>query len=142
MAAFEQFKYAFSDWSAMANNVSRMGDLANVGEVIVAEDEGRLIGGVAYVGPYKSKAAYFDPSWPIMRMLVVTPSARGQGTGRQLAEACMQRAIRDGAPIIALHTTPIMNVALPMYLRMGFVEAKDAPDIYGVPYRVYTKTLA
>lgn len=142
LAAFEQFKDAYSDWPAMAGNVSRMGALADIGELIVAEDEGRLVGGVAYVGPHKLKAAYFEPSWPIIRMLVVTPSARGQGIGRQLTQACMHRATRDGAPIIALHTTPIMSVALSMYLRMGFVAVRNAPNIYGVPYSVYTKALA
>ena len=40
-----------------------------------------------------------------------------------------------------LHTSPIMTVALPMYLKMGFVKAYDAPPIFGVPYAVYTKAL-
>ena len=53
----------------------------------------------------------------------------------------MKRARRDGSPVIALHTSPIMAVALPMYLRMGFRLARDAPPIYGVPYAVYLKQL-
>jgi hypothetical protein len=44
-------------------------------------------------------------------------------------------------PIIALHTSPIMSVALPMYLKMGFAKACDAPPILGVAYAVYTKAL-
>jgi hypothetical protein len=44
-------------------------------------------------------------------------------------------------PIIALHTSPIMSVALPMYLKMGFAKAYDAPPIFGVAYAVYTKAL-
>ena len=44
--------------------------------------------------------------------------------------------------MIALQTTPIMSVALPMYLRMGFVKLREAPDIYGVPYAVYAKSLS
>lgn len=35
-----------------------------------------------------------------------------------------------------------MTVALPMYLRIGFVKVRDAPDILSVPYGVYVKTLA
>jgi hypothetical protein len=34
-----------------------------------------------------------------------------------------------------------MTVALPMYLRMGFVKAHDAPPIFGAAYAVYTKAL-
>ena len=49
--------------------------------------------------------------------------------------------IANGAPVIALHTSPIMTVALPLYLRMGFVKAYDVPPIFGVPYAVYTKAL-
>ncbi|MDX2205131.1 MAG: GNAT family N-acetyltransferase [Hyphomicrobiaceae bacterium] len=74
-------------------------------------------------------------------MLVVDPGARGGGIGRRLTEACIRRAARERSPIIALHTTPIMTVALPMYLRMGFVKVRDAPDIHGVPYAVYAKSL-
>ena len=74
-------------------------------------------------------------------MLVVDPEFRGKGIGRALSKECIARAKRDGSPIIALHTSPIMTVALPMYLRMGFVKAYDAPPIFGVAYAVYTKSL-
>ena len=61
--------------------------------------------------------------------------------GRALSMECIARAKRDASPIIALHTSPIMKVALPMYLKMGFVKAYDAPPIFGVAYAVYTKAL-
>ena len=141
LAAFKQFSDSYSDWEALAASVSRMADLAKTGEIIVAETGGKIIGGVAYIGPSKPKAEYFESKWPIIRMLVVTPSARGNGVGRKLTETCIERAKRDGSPIIALHTTPIMNVALLMYLRMGFTKVCPAPDIYGVPYAVYAKSL-
>jgi GNAT superfamily N-acetyltransferase len=139
--AFEQFSAFYSDWPALAAFVSNMSVLSETGEIIVAEDGGEIVGGVAYVGPHKPKADYFDISWPIIRMLVVKPSARGKGFGRLLTEECINRARRDKSSIIALHTTPIMTVALPLYLRMGFTKIHDAPDIYGVPYNVYTKLL-
>jgi ribosomal protein S18 acetylase RimI-like enzyme len=141
LAAFEQFKDQYSDWPAMAANVSRMSDLASTGDIILAEDKGRIVGGVAYIAAGKPKRVYFDQSWPIIRMLVVDPASRGMGLGRALTEECIGRARRDQASLIALHTTPIMTVALPMYLRMGFKRLRDAPSIYGVPYAVYTMTL-
>ena len=100
-----------------------------------------IAGAVAYFGPNSQKAAFFDQRWPIIRMLVVDPAFRGKGIGRALSDACIARARRDGSPIIALHTSPIMSVALPMYLKMGFVKAHDAPPIFGVAYAVYTKAL-
>jgi ribosomal protein S18 acetylase RimI-like enzyme len=75
-------------------------------------------------------------------MLVVRPEYRGRGIGRGLTEECVRRARRDGAPLIALHTTPIMAVALPMYERMGFEFLRAAPDRSGVPYGIYVKHLA
>jgi len=58
-----------------------------------------------------------------------------------LSNECIARAKRDASPVIALHTSPVMAVALAMYLKMGFVKAYDAPPIYGVEYAVYTKAL-
>lgn len=141
LAAFLQFKDQDSDWPAVANGVSKMSDLADSGEVIVAESDDQIIGGVVYVPGGKPKAAYFDQSWPIIRMLVVAPEGRGRGIGRKLTEECIRRARRDGAPLIALHTTPIMTVAQPMYLRMGFEPLRKSPPIFGVPYAIYTKSL-
>ena len=141
-AAFAEFEPHFSDWPLFTANVAKMPQLAKTGEIIVADECGEIVGAVAYMGPKASKPVFFDPAWPIIRMLVVDPSARGKGIGRQLTEECLRRAERDQAPAIALHTTPIMTVALPMYLRMGFVRIGEAPDIMGVPYAVYVKSLA
>lgn len=141
LIAFAEFEQHYSDWPLFTAHVAKMPELAGTGEIIVAEDGGEIVGAVIYVGPNQPKPAFFDPAWPIIRMLVVDPAARGKGIGRQLTEECLRRAERDRSPVIALHTTPIMAVALPMYLRMGFVRVGDAPDILGVPYAVYVKTL-
>jgi ribosomal protein S18 acetylase RimI-like enzyme len=137
LAAFAQFEQDYSDWPMFTANVAKMPKLSENGEIIVAEDDGHIVGAVAYVGPQAPKAAFFDPAWPVVRMLVVDPAARGKGIGRQLTEECLRRAKRDQSSVIALHTTPIMTVALPLYLRMGFTRVREAPDILGVPYAVY-----
>jgi GNAT superfamily N-acetyltransferase len=58
-----------------------MPSLAAAGELIIAEAGGTLLGAVAYIGPERLKAPFFDPQWPIIRMLVVDPAARGKGVG-------------------------------------------------------------
>jgi ribosomal protein S18 acetylase RimI-like enzyme len=119
-----------------------MAALAETAEIVVAEDAGRIAGAVAYVPPFaQPRAGFFRPEWPIIRMLVVDPAARGRGIGRALAEACAERARRDGAHAIALHTSPAMEVALALYLRMGFALERQVPDRFGVPYAVYVKAL-
>jgi GNAT superfamily N-acetyltransferase len=141
VAAFAPFAPHYSDWPAMAANLAKMSALTESGEIIVAEDGGNIAGAVAYIPPNAPKAAYFDAALPIIRMLVVDPASRGKGIGRILTDECLARARRDGAKVMALHTSPIMTVALPMYLRMGFAKLRDAPPILGVDYAVYTKAL-
>jgi GNAT superfamily N-acetyltransferase len=141
VAAFGQFRDHYDDWPAMLAGLSKTSALGATGEVIIAELQHKFAGAVAYFGPNHPKAPFFDQSWPIIRMLVVDPAFRGKGIGHALSSECIARAKRDEAPLIALHTSPIMTVALPMYLKIGFVKAHDAPPIFGVPYAVYTKAL-
>jgi GNAT superfamily N-acetyltransferase len=141
VSAFDQFRDQYQNWPAMLAGLSKTSALSATGEVIVVECETLLAGAVAYFGPDSPKASFFDQRWPVIRMLVVDPAFRGKGLGHALSTECIARAKRDGSPIIALHTSPIMTVALPMYLRMGFVKAYKAPPIFGVPYAVYTKAL-
>lgn len=141
LRAFEQFKDAYHDWPAFQAKIRNMSALVDAGEIIVAEVEGQIVGAVAYVGPGAPKAEFFRPEWPIMRMLVVAPGSRGRGIGRALAQECLRRAKRDGASVFALHTSELMQVALPMYQRMGFKRVSGAPAIHGVEYGVYVKEL-
>jgi len=141
LAAFDEYQSAYSDWPSFSQHIGGMATLAQFGEIVVAATETMLSGVVVYVGPGKPKAAFFDPEWPIIRMLVVHPKCRGKGLGRALTNECIRRAERDGSSCIALHTTPIMKVALPMYRRMGFEFQRDAPPVSGVPYGIYLKQL-
>lgn len=142
VAAFEQYRDLYSDWPVFVEKIGNMAALSHSGEIIVAKAAAEIVGAVAYIGASARKALFFDPSWPIMRMLVVSPKARGAGVGRALAEECLARALRDKAEVFALHTSTIMSVALSMYERMGFRFLRDAPAIHGVPYGIYVKSLS
>jgi len=144
LAAFAEFQTDCTDWPRFSAGLGNTASLAQSAELIVASCDLGLMGAVAYVGPGRPKAPFFKSEWPIIRMLVVRPSFRGQGIGRALTEECMRRALRDGASVIALHTSPVMKVALAMYQRMGFqwVHEGPGPPIFGVPYGIYVKQLA
>lgn len=48
------------------------------------------------------------------------------------------RLARDaGAPLVGLHTSPLMASALRMYEGAGFVRDSDLPPMRGVPYGRY-----
>jgi ribosomal protein S18 acetylase RimI-like enzyme len=138
LRAFEQYRGVYSDWAMLERAVGRMSGLAAEAELLVGEDDGRIAGAVAYCPPFSEpRASFFEPQWPLIRMLVVAPEVRGRGLGRSLTEACIQRARRDGAASIALHTSPAMEVALSLYLGMGFRLERRVPDRFGVAYAVY-----
>ena len=143
LAAFAQYEGVYSDWETLSRSVGSMAALAESARILVAEDAaGKIVGAVAYVAPNaQPRAEFFAPEWPIIRMLVVDPAARGQGIGRRLTEACIELAQGDGAAAIALHTSPAMGIALALYLRMGFRLEKEVPDRFGMPYAVYLKAL-
>jgi ribosomal protein S18 acetylase RimI-like enzyme len=141
LLAFEQFRGEYSDWQAFSRNIGSMSSLSDAGELIVVTDQEIIVGAVVYVGPHKPKREFFLAEWPILRMLVVNPAHRGHGIGRLLTDECISRAKRDGSKVVALHTSRIMEVALSMYLRMGFEFKQEAPAIFGVPYGIYVKAL-
>ena len=97
IAAFSQFREHYQDWPAMLASLSKTSDLSASGEVIIAELQHAFAGAVAYFGPDRPKAPFFDQRWPIIRMLVVDPAFRGNGIGRALTDECIARARRDGS---------------------------------------------
>lgn len=141
LSAFDQYRDEYSDWESFSARLCQMTENSSQSEILVSERNGEIVGAVAYISANQPKPDFYPPDWPMIRMLVVDPSQTGLGIGRALTEACIQRAIRDKAPLIALHTSPIMRVALPLYLRMGFRHERDIPPIFGVPYALYVKKL-
>jgi GNAT superfamily N-acetyltransferase len=111
---------------------------------IVAEQDGAIVGSVLL---YPAGTVFEAPDGrtftlplPEVRLLAVSPEARGRGVGRALTEECIRRARQDGAAALNLHTTDMMQTAMQLYERMGFVRAPDidfspAPEIVIKGYR-------
>jgi GNAT superfamily N-acetyltransferase len=94
---------------------------------VVAEKEGIILGSVLL---YPPGTAFSTPdesplTCPEVRLLAVAPEARGQGIGTALMKECIRRARLLGAVCLNLHTTDMMQVAMRMYERMGFVRAPE-----------------
>lgn len=58
-----------------------------------------------------------------------------------LVQTCIDRALRDGAPLLALHTSTVMVDAQHLCRRMGFEVVADLPPMAGVPYVMMHKRL-
>lgn len=101
-------------------------DRAKHTDVIVAVDEGRIVGSVAYVGqggPYAEVTRNDDEAE--FRMLAVDVAARGRGAGLALVEECLLRARTQGKRRLLLCTMGRMKPAQRMYDKLGFVRAPD-----------------
>jgi GNAT superfamily N-acetyltransferase len=65
---------------------------------------------------------------------VVHPDARGSGAGRRLVEHCLQRAREVGAPALGIHTIELLDDAVRLYERVGFVRCPEfdmpAADVF------------
>jgi GNAT superfamily N-acetyltransferase len=141
LAAWQELALVMPDFASLAPRLTSLTEKAADSEVIVAELDGQLAGAVAYVSAARPRPDFFDPAWPMVRLMSVLPSARGHGIGERLLDECLVRARRDGAPCLALHTTLKMAAAQRLYLRAGFEKVRDLPPQYGVPYVLMNKRL-
>lgn len=129
------------------------------GSVLVAVAAGGEPAPAGAAGPGASTAAIVGTimlvSWPDagevvtgpdeaeIRALAVAPGTQGQGIGRALLGAALQRAARQGARALVLSTQPEMRAAHRLYERAGFTRLPDrdwSPEP-GVNLMVYGLTL-
>lgn len=130
------------DWDKMKMNLSNVSKVPNQAKLIVALQDHELVGSVTYYYPGTSTNRLFQPEWASLRMLAVSPKYRGQGIGRRLTEECIQRAKRDQAEVIGLHTSELMVTARRMYEKLGFQQDTELPHNFGIRYWRYVLKLA
>ena len=98
--------------------------------LLVVEDHGRIVGSVTF---YPDSSHFGVEACPEdcsgVRLLAVHPDARGRGIGRALMDECIRRSQAMGSRALCLHTTPVMNVAIGMYERLGVVRVPKY-DVY------------
>ncbi len=89
------------------------------GRILVAARGDELLGAVSVLrgGSHYTKLA--APGEAELRLLVVSPAARGAGVGEALARAGIEEALRWGASEVRLDTG-VRNPAARLYARIGF----------------------
>jgi GNAT superfamily N-acetyltransferase len=85
----------------------------------IAELNGERVGSVFVVRKSKTVAQ--------LRLLILTPGARGQGLGARMTDECIAFARRKGYRSLVLWTNANLSVARKLYARRGFVLIKSAP---------------
>lgn len=94
-------------------------------EVLVALQDGRVVGTVTLVlhgGEYGERA---EPEAAVIRMLATAPEARGRGVGAALVTECLTRARSAGRTVVRLSTQPRMADAQRLYERLGFTRTPE-----------------
>jgi GNAT superfamily N-acetyltransferase len=146
LAAYQQYAALMPAlWESYRQNILVTLAAAPPDTQIVAEEEGRIVGSVLL---YPGGTVINRPgggsttlSSPEVRLLAVAPGVRGKGVGAALMQECVTRARASGTASLTLHTTDIMQAAMRLYERMGFVRAPEidfepAPGVVVKGYRL------
>lgn len=110
-------------WAYYIGDILDLDSRARTGQLIVAEQAGRIVGVVTFYPEARAEGFEWPPGWAGLRALGVDPGMRGQGIGRTLMDSCLDRALAGGAEVLCLHSTVFMTEALAMYEGMGFQRA-------------------
>jgi len=105
-------------------DISVLGDpnrkiLKRGGTILFALLDGRVVGTCALI-------KHGDGVMEIAKM-GVTARAQGHGVGTALAEAIIERARKDGARQVYLHTSPVLKKACRLYRKLGFRKITRSP---------------
>jgi predicted N-acetyltransferase YhbS len=117
--------------------------MASCTVLVAVDDDGRVVGGVAYVPPTSEWADVSKADEAEFRMLAVDPDQQGRGIGEALVQACIDRATADGKVRLALLSNHMMKPAHRLYERLGFVRAPER-DLYisaAVDLKAYLLTI-
>lgn len=127
-------------WSSFANDIANVRGRTSDAELLVAEQDDRLVGSVTVFSGWRGVQA----GTAGVRLLAVPPEHRGGGVGRALLEECIERARRAGLRRLVMTTTQEMAVLRELTERMGFERAieLDHEPAPGVRYEGYALDLA
>ncbi|MGW2275217.1 GNAT family N-acetyltransferase [Streptomyces yangpuensis] len=130
----------FNEDDAYLNVLRDVAGRAARAEVLVAERDGRVLGGVTFAAPGSPLADIAGPDEAEFRMLAVAHAARGQGAGEALVRACVERARAiEGVTGLVLSTQRSMAGAHRIYVRLGFERTpeRDWAPIEGLKLLTY-----
>jgi len=129
VAAYSEYSALMPEpfWSRYRGHLIETIDADAPIERIVAERHRAIVGSVLLFPP--ATAAYGSAGrqaeYPEVRLLAVVPAARGKGVGEALMHECARRARRMGARALGLHTADVMQAAVRMYERLGYVRVPE-----------------
>lgn len=104
-------------------------ETAGRGQVLVAMDDGEVVGVVALLAPDAPDRAVAQGGEAELCRLVVVAEARRHGVGRALTERCAQLARAAGWEAIALWSRRYQEAAHRLYESLGYRRAPERDDV-------------
>lgn len=124
-------------WRGMEANLRAIEVRAQAAQFLVVRVSGALVGSIAYCPAGKGNPAIFPAAWAAILLLAVAPMHRGRGIARDLARACVRRALDDDVRVVGLFTSELMTAAQRLYESLGFRREAEIPARYGLRYWRY-----
>ena len=113
----------------MLANIGDLTQKPNTELLVAVSKEGSIGGGVIYFSAMKfygsGGTATQEKNASGFRLLAVDSSIRGQGLGKLLSLACIEKAKAHHQENLVIHTTKSMQIAWGMYKKLGFKRATD-----------------
>ncbi|WP_427920066.1 GNAT family N-acetyltransferase [Streptomyces sp. cg40] len=137
----------FGESDAYLGELRAVAKRAAAADVLVAVENGHLLGGVTFVPSGGPMADIAQQGEAEIRMLAVAREARGKGAGESLVRACVDRArATAGCTAVVLSTQRTMHAAHRIYERVGFTRAperdwKPLPELDDITLLTYELTL-
>ena len=120
---------------AMLANIGEFTNLPDTELLVAVSAENRIAGGVVYFSNMQyygsGGIAIQEKNASGFRLLAVDTTVRGQGIGKLLTNACINKAREQKAQQLIIHSTKAMQTAWSMYERLGFMQSADLDFMQG-----------
>ena len=108
----------------MLANIGEQAEKPNTVLLVAISNTGKVGGGVVYFSDMKQYGsggtATKEKNASGFRLLAVDPNTKGQGIGKLLSLACIEKAKQSGNKQLIIHSTKAMKIAWNMYEKLGF----------------------
>ena len=130
-------------WEEYFERLANVAERAEVAEVFVAVEDGRILGTVTLELDERISTTHgsLGEQQAHIRMLGVDPNVRRRGVARALMERCVDASNEAGKTVLTLNTTQRMEAAQQIYESLGFVRQPDEVHPDGFVLLSYSREL-
>ncbi|OUR91106.1 GNAT family N-acetyltransferase [Flavobacteriales bacterium 34_180_T64] len=123
------------DYYRMLANIGEQTNKPNTELLVCVMAEGIIGGAVVYFSDMAQYGSGGTATKEInasgFRLLAVDPKFRGNGIGKLLTKACIQKAISHNNTQVIIHSTEFMRIAWEIYINIGFERSEDLDFMQG-----------